>query len=84
MTQSSSILRYLGAKYAGEDGRHLYPGRHNQDISYLIDSRIDLNKDLEASYACFLYPNNPEFERKDKHFTNWITKIFPAFCEQIE
>ena len=81
MTQSISILRYLGAKYAGEDGEHLYPGRANADLSYLIDARIDLNGDMEASYAVFLYPMNPEYEKRDKHFTNWITKIFPAFCE---
>lgn len=51
--QSKAILRYVCAKYKGENGESLYPGASDAMLSYQIDDMMDFDQDWNENVRFF-------------------------------
>jgi len=74
MSQSNSVLRYLGRVHKGRNGEVLYPGPPDPMLCGKIDVILE---DLEElTYKCAVHhivPFLPQYQQKDDHFVTFIT-----------
>merc|ERR1740138_199776 len=85
MTKAYSILRFVCLSNKGRKGECLYPGHADADLTYKIESVVELLGDgLNNKIAGFTEPSAPTYKDKDQNFINFIAKDLPDVMAALE
>lgn len=85
MTRAYSILRYVCMSNKGRKGECLYPGHADADLTFKIESVVELMGDpFNMKIANFTIPMAPGYKDKDQNFINFIAKDLPDVMAAIE
>jgi glutathione S-transferase len=69
----------------GRKGESMYPGHADADLTYKIESVVELMGDgLNKKIAGFTMPMSPNYKDKDQNFINFIAKDLPDVMAGIE
>jgi glutathione S-transferase len=85
MTKAYSILRFVCLSNKGRKGECLYPGHADADLTFKIESVVELLGDgLNNKIAGFTEPSAPTYKDKDQNFINFIAKDLPDVMAALE
>ena len=80
MSQTQSIMRWIGQKHIGKAGEKLYPGLDDPETSYKIDTLLEYSEDWQSKFR----PIYLESENMDASAKEFIENEWPFFVAKID